>query len=52
MQKVQNVENVNILSDCETTCKKRKDSFIVVTRNGKLQEGREHYYAECSRNND
>ena len=40
MQKVQNMESVDILSDCKLTCKKRTDSSSVFTRNGKVQKGR------------
>ena len=38
IQKVQKVENVNIQSDCETTCKKRTDSSSVFTRGGKVRK--------------
>ena len=41
MQKVQNMESIDIQSDCKTTCKKRTDSSSVLTCNGKVQKGRE-----------
>ena len=37
-QKVQKVENVNIHSDCKTTCKKRNSSSVF-TRSGKARKG-------------
>ena len=41
MQKVQNMESIDIQSDYKTTCEKKTDSSSVFTRNGKVQKGRE-----------
>ena len=41
MQKVQNMDSVDIESDWKTTCKKRTDSSSLFTCNGKIQKGRQ-----------
>ena len=40
--KVQEVESVNIQSDCKKGSKKRTDSSSVFTRSGKVGKGGEH----------
>ena len=40
--KVQEVESVNIQSDCKKASKKRTDSSSVFTRSGKVGKGGEH----------
>ena len=42
MQKVQNMESVDMQSDSKTKCKKRTDLSSVFTCNGKVQKVREH----------
>ena len=50
MPKVQNMESIDIQSDCKTTCKERIDSSKVFTCPEKLQKLRECQYEEWSQN--